>query len=484
MDELPELPFEKVLSYLSLEDRLKSRSVARAWRNRIDSFRVRSLCFSKHPTGFICGSGRWVSGSFAHNFISSPRFEQFVNTFRSSILSNLKHLRLCELTIQIKTETAFAQAINSFGQLEEFDLIRINRYNAKPDMEFELNLPKLRSILLERVYRVRTLRLNAPLLLKNVKLWCCASLRLDLVHGESVERLIADVDHHAVEKMKNLKVLYTSYGRKFDSIFLSFMKQLVEIHLNNRVGVVKFFEQKQQYGRADLKIYLCGHLLDGPNDQLMTKPILTYLAADPLRLEQMDDVPLCSALLYREIEALALGSEFALLNRFTDLTQLTVAKPVRDLRRFLNLLKSFPNIVTLRFSCDQPPELFRWLPEYCTVQELSICKAVKDFRFLFAFKHLIKLHIPFSYVPAIAQFVERVFEELHFLLEYKFYYRGKPVKIECNRSIGGNHKEYQVWVTENYCGTGRQIFTDINAAIRFFIEDSSKKRKADEMRKI
>ena len=100
MDDLPELPFEQVLSYLSLEDLLKSRAVSRAWYNRIDNFKVKSLCFSNLPSGFIDGKSRLVSGVFVQNFISSTRFECFFGTFGQSILYNLKHLRLCELRLK------------------------------------------------------------------------------------------------------------------------------------------------------------------------------------------------------------------------------------------------------------------------------------------------------------------------------------------------------------------------------------------------
>ena len=75
MDDLPELPFEKVLSYLSLEDRLKSRAVSRRWYWTINNFKVKSLCYLDHPAGFIRGKSRLVSGAFARNFISSSRFE-------------------------------------------------------------------------------------------------------------------------------------------------------------------------------------------------------------------------------------------------------------------------------------------------------------------------------------------------------------------------------------------------------------------------
>ena len=58
MDDLPELPFEQILSQLSLEDLLKSRTVSRAWYHRINSFKVKSLCYSERPLGFIEGKSR------------------------------------------------------------------------------------------------------------------------------------------------------------------------------------------------------------------------------------------------------------------------------------------------------------------------------------------------------------------------------------------------------------------------------------------
>ena len=111
--DLPELPLEKMLSYLSLEDLIKSRAVSRRWHKTIDSFKVKSLCYSSHPSGFIFGKSRLVSGAFARNFISSTRFASFFNTFGQTILSNLKHLRLCDLHLGEENEKAFFQVLNS-----------------------------------------------------------------------------------------------------------------------------------------------------------------------------------------------------------------------------------------------------------------------------------------------------------------------------------------------------------------------------------
>ena len=115
MDDLPELPFEKVLSYLSLEEVIKPRAVSRRWCKMTDSFRVGSLCYSRDQKGFIWGKRRLVSGAFAQNFISSTRFASFFSTFGPSILSNLKRLRLCFVRLNEEDTMAFPEFLNSFG---------------------------------------------------------------------------------------------------------------------------------------------------------------------------------------------------------------------------------------------------------------------------------------------------------------------------------------------------------------------------------
>ena len=124
MDDLPKLPFEQILSYLSLKDRLKLSAVSRSCHQKIDSYRVNSLCYSERPAGCILGKSRLVGGAFVQNFISSTRFESFFNAFSRSTLSNLKHLRLCDLSLDLKTKTAFNRILKLFGQLEQLDIIR------------------------------------------------------------------------------------------------------------------------------------------------------------------------------------------------------------------------------------------------------------------------------------------------------------------------------------------------------------------------
>ena len=55
-----------------------------------------------------------------------------------------------------------------------------------------------------------------------------------------------------------------------------------------------------------------------------------------------------------------------LVNRFSDLNEIFINKPIDDIERFLNFLKSSGNIVALQFSQCQPQELFDRLPDYCS----------------------------------------------------------------------------------------------------------------------
>lgn len=264
MDDLPDLPLENIFSYLSLEERIKARAVSRRWCKTIDSMKAKALCFSECPVELAL---RWMDGVFAKNFIRSVEFELFFDTFGRTILSNLKHLRICGF---YPTKTAFAQAMKSFGRLEELDLLRFRLLDEdyeNPDEELTLSLPMLRSIRLES-YRVQLmLVLDAPKL-QRIKIFKCfrMGLLMKLVHVESVESVITEGDDLvAVKKMKNLKHLYTEFCRIHPAL-LTKLKQLKEINLDHFEHVDELFEQKRRLGRADLKIYARGFLVDGPND--------------------------------------------------------------------------------------------------------------------------------------------------------------------------------------------------------------------------
>ena len=59
--------------------------------------KVKSLCCSGRPIGFIKEKRRLVSGAFAWYFIPSTQLKLFFDTFALTILSDLKHFRLCDL---------------------------------------------------------------------------------------------------------------------------------------------------------------------------------------------------------------------------------------------------------------------------------------------------------------------------------------------------------------------------------------------------
>ena len=476
MDDLPELPFEKVLSYLSLEDRLKARAVSRDWRNMFDRYPVKTLCYSQRSIGRIYGKSRWVSGAFAQNFISSSRFAMFFDTFGQTILSSLKHLRLCDLRLNEEHSMAFARTLNSFSQLEQLDIIRFG-LNQQDVLNLNLNLPMLTSLQLDDVHRIEKLTLEAPTL-REVKILNCHGwgLSVEIVHGESVERLLVDrLEYTEVKNLKNLQFLYTGRLRDIDPTFLSSLQQLKVIHLNYRGDVPELFEQKQRYGRADLKIYLRGLLLNGPDDPAinalrfsddLSRESLVCLAENRSRLA--DEIPFYRSLYYSHIERVASGLEVDLLKRFTDVNFLLVNCPVQDIQRFLDLLKNWENISKLSFSCDQPQDLFDRLPEHCAVQKLILHRAPSDLDFLFRLKHLVYLSIRW---PIDTQTVRKAFDELPVLSYFRFKYGHRTALIRIDHP-----KQFMARVSSQE----KTVF-DLNAAIEFIFGKNPsrpKKRKA------
>ena len=479
MDELPELPFELVLSYLSLEDRLKARAVSRRWYHKIKCFRPKCLCYSQRPISRLIRESRWVSGAFAANFISSTRFTSFFDTFGQTILSSLRRLRLCDLDL-CGDETAFARTLNSFGQLEQLDIIRagFEAHISNLRNEFNLNLPMLTSLHLEEV-RIKKLTLEAPRL-RDVKVLFCNRThpRLEIVHGESVERLFVDwLGYTGLEENQ----LYLDYLLSADSTFLSSLPQLKEFHTNdseNTSELFRLFAEKQLSGRVDLKIYFWGLLLNGPDDPAifallnrsighLRKESLVCLAKNPSALAVQ--IPFYRKLRYSDIDGVAPGLEVDLLKRCPELREVIVNCPVQDTQRFLDLLKNCENISKLSFTCDQLQELFDRLPEHSDVQKLYIDRPPSDLSFLFRLKRLVHLHIGSS---IDSETVRRALEELLALSCFWFKYGQKSVSIETS-----HRKQFEIWVDNK-----NKTASDLNASIEFiFGIERPKKRKAEDL---
>ena len=486
MDDLPELPFEQLLSYLSLEDRLKARAVSRSWRKKFDSYPVKNLCYSQKAIGHVLGKARLISGAFAKNFISSTRFDSFFNTFTRSILSsNLKHLRLCDLRLDAKNRTAFARILESFAQLEELDLLGIDP--SDPSIEvLKLNLPTLKIIHIECSFGAPKITLKAPRLQK-VKVsprYSSIFWTLDIVHGESVELLIiGDMRRITMKKLKNLKSLYTRQGPFTDPRLLSNLPCLKEIHIADDFFLSTLFEQIQRYGRSDLKLYLRGLRLNGPDDPAIgpyhpsSGENVGHLAEHSAS-RLADEMPLYYTLDYTEIERVAPELAMNILTRYTDLNEVIVGSGrIQDTQRFLDFLKQFGNIVCLWFSGDEPQGLFDRLPEHCAVQSLTIGKKPADLNFLLRLKHLIRLNL--FRVKLRIEFIRKVLEEFEFLSEFNFYYNNKELLKGLGswqseeRRIIQNHRDFVVRIFYpkrfeiSVVGFKMTRVSDLNDAIQF-----------------
>ena len=472
MDELPELPFEQVLSYLNLEDRLKSRAVSRAWYHKINSFKANSLCYSERPSDFLFKKIRWVTSKFAQNFISSTRFDLFFTTFSQSLLSNLRHLRLWHLHIDEESRTTFSRTLNSLNQLEELDLISFIIGSSYPVPELELNLPMLNSIQIEKVYGIYHLTLDASRLRKVELVWC-DHLRLAIVHGESVEHLLTSwMAYTEVKNLKNLQTLYIGYTN-FDPTLLSGLDHLKEIYLNNPYNVESLFEQKRKYGLVDLKIYICGLLLNGPHPVIrylsphFNEETLVQLAENRFRLA--DEMPFNNHVYYSIIERFDPEVAIDLVSRFIHLEEITVDRTVQDIERFLDLLNNFNEIARLNFKGDQPQDLFDRLPENCAVQQLVIENAPLGFEFLTRLKHLNELYFCCSIET---DFILKLFEGLPFLTELGYRHLNKSVGIALVKNSGWiPPKKFKVTVDSSYQRKWTDV-PDLDAAIQFITGDS------------
>ena len=471
MDKLPELPFEVLLRHLSLTDRLRLSAVCRNCHQKVANSRVKILGYSGLPIGHIRGKSRWVSGPFAENFISSIKFGSFFRAFGPSILSTLTRLRLCEFELKPTDQARFVRSLNSFGQLEELDIVRVQCCFKR---EFELNLPMLTSLHLEQLTMNQNLILKASRLRK-VRVLYCADLGLGIVHYESVESFVNIGNRYVtVRHLKNLKYLHQGAHSKFDPALLSSLKQLKEIHTDDRHCIFELFKQKQKYDLTDLKIYLYGLRLNDANDAqrvaMRNSPpgyldpnSFRFLANHPSGLA--DEIPFYRSLPYTVYNPPFSGFEIEFMKRFTYLNKLKINAPVRDARGiscFLGFLKSLEHISELWFEDVQPQAMFNRLPEHCAVQRLTIVNAPSDLGFISRLSHLTHLELHSSTDAEIAR---KVFEELPLLFFFAFrkanrlvYYENE-IKIEIDRS-----KRFMVsdfWRTN--------IFSDLDNAIQYAV---------------
>ena len=91
----------------------------------------------------------------------------------------------------------------------------------------------LTSLQVEDVHGIKKLILETPRL-RDIKILDCSyDMSVEIVHSESVERLLIDwLDYTEVKKLKNLKTL--CFGDDLiDTKFLSSLQQLKEIHFQN-----------------------------------------------------------------------------------------------------------------------------------------------------------------------------------------------------------------------------------------------------------
>lgn len=458
MDEIPALPFKKIFSYLSLKDCLRSRAVSRGWRERIDNLKRKTLFYSELKRGFICGKRQLICGSYAQNFIGSPKFEPLFISFSKTVFSNLRHLRIFKLTV--KDSSSFFQAINTFGELEELDL----RYVAfDPLAEFQLNLPCLKSFQAKELTGLDQLTFDAPKL-QRIHMGkfplIFDGLKLKIVHVEPVEHVVI-YDTHMLDltNLSNLKYLYC-VNLRIEAGFLEKLGQLKELNFH-RYGSPEIFDQKQAYGREDLKIYYCGFLLNQPNElhefpefdqHSPSKEQIQLYAENSSRLA--DQIRDYWFVWYSHVEAMV-SAPVDFWKKFVDLHQIKVDNPIgpENVQQFLQFLKKLDCLKSMMFYTSQPQALFDQLPDYCSLQDLSFFENGSiDPEFMLRFKDLTSISFD---NPVDTDFVQRVFEELEFIVTF-CYTNSFGVFVTMSKRA----KEIEVLV-----GQSKSVVTNLDDAI-------------------
>ena len=497
MNEIPDLPFENILSYLSLADLLKARAVCRRWCEKIDNFRVNSLGFSQLPIDFISAKRRWLGGVYTENFIHSRQFSPLFDVFGSTILRDLKYLRFCDLTLNEVDHMSFASSLNSFGKLQELYIIHLHLNSESiQEIVFDLNLPMLQIIHLEKIAGVARFCLDAAKLRK-ISVFNSFFLRMDFAHSGSVETLVTNcLKSGGVERFKNIKYLYCQDPTVIDSALLYQLRHLNELHLGYLDNAIPFVPPVQL---ANLKVFQLGLPSNVDNSELSTfdsiEDAFGLLAANLPRLA--DEIRFYRGLNYSKIERAAPGSQVEILNRFTDLNHLSVGQPVQDVDRLLYLLKN-SNISDLLIGCDQPQDLYDRLPEHSALQKLSIehpdhelipqlepqlvlpiQHPVNHFEFLFRSKHLNELYMDCA---VDSETIRRICTELPFLTRFEFMFinRNFPcatsIKIERPQPASklfrvNRNPDRETIVTTEIMNVDFTDFTDLNLVIEFIEAD-------------
>lgn len=168
--------------------------------------------------------------------------------------------------------------------------------------------------------------------------------------------------------------------------------QLKEIHITDIPSGRQVLHRKRQFKQhSNLKVFMYGFRIDDVAEGFYkTSPffhenLLRRYAQDPLRLAHA--IPVFSFQSYSDIERwIPFEWHQEIFQRFTDLDTVYVNEPVQDAQRFLDFVKNM-NISKFEFHCDQPPNLFDRLPEYCNVESL----VMRDV-FSFSIEHLKKFN--------------------------------------------------------------------------------------------
>ena len=262
---------------------------------------------------------------------------------------------------------------------------------------------------------------------------------MDIVHVESIERLIIDDicnNYNRVKKLKNLKYLFTGGQIRFDPTFLFHLRQLKEIHLSDArpEKVLPLFEQKQRYGRACLKIYLCGLLLNGPRDPVIGSlddyGFLSIRDLSENHWKLANEVPFWTLLHWEGMGGICPEVLVFVLNRLIDLRQIN-AEVVEDHGRFLNLLEKLNNIEALEFYfdfvTDYDCDLLYRLQNHCAIQRLH-ARFINDWQSILSLGDLVNLSITNDFAGDVEP-IREIFEALHFLSSFEFCFNEKCCKI-------------------------------------------------------